>query len=86
MAVSYPDTAFFVPAGWSHPSMNITLNGENRVVPDGLTVQGLLRHLDIQPERVAVEINEEVVRKASYAEAMVREGDTVEMVQFMGGG
>jgi thiamine biosynthesis protein ThiS len=66
--------------------MNITLNGEARTVPDGLTVAGLLRHLGIQPERVAVEINLDIVRKASYTERYMSDGDNVEVVQFMGGG
>jgi thiamine biosynthesis protein ThiS len=66
--------------------MNITLNGEKRAVPDGLTVAGLLQHLGIQTERVAVEINLDIVRKATYTERSVNEGDSVEVVQFMGGG
>lgn len=66
--------------------MRITLNGERKDVPGGLTVLGLLRHLSILPERVAVEINEEIVRKTGYAEVRVRDGDRVEVVQFMGGG
>ena len=66
--------------------MQIVLNGEKKTVPDSLTVTGLLEHLAIKPERVAVEINEEIVRKATYAETFVKEGDRVEVVQFMGGG
>ena len=44
--------------------MNITLNGEKKDAPEGLTVLGLLQHLKIQPERVAVELNLNVVKKA----------------------
>lgn len=66
--------------------MNITLNGENKVVPDNVTVLGLLQHLNIQPERVAVEQNQNVVRKKDYATAQVKDGDSVEIVSFMGGG
>jgi thiamine biosynthesis protein ThiS len=66
--------------------MVIILNGEKKDVPSGLSVKGLLEHLDIKPERVAVELNEEIVRKAAYAEVPVRENDRVEVVQFMGGG
>jgi thiamine biosynthesis protein ThiS len=66
--------------------MTIILNGEKKDVPGGITVRGLLEHLDIKPERVAVEINEEIVRKATYADMPVKEGDRVEVVQFMGGG
>jgi thiamine biosynthesis protein ThiS len=66
--------------------MRIRLNGAEREIPDGSTVRTLLEHLDIRPERVAVEINEEIVRKPSYHEVRVHEGDRVEVVQFMGGG
>ena len=66
--------------------MQITLNGEKKEIPGDLTVRALLEHLDIKPERVAVEINEEIVRKATYGEVPVREHDRVEVVQFMGGG
>jgi thiamine biosynthesis protein ThiS len=66
--------------------MQITLNGEKRDIPDGLTVEALLEHLEIKPGRVAVEINETIVRKATYAETLVKDGDRVEVVQFMGGG
>jgi len=66
--------------------MLIVLNGEKKVVPEGLTVKGLLEHLAIAPERVAVEINEEIVRKATYTATDVKDGDRVEVVQFMGGG
>jgi thiamine biosynthesis protein ThiS len=66
--------------------MKIILNGEKKDIPDGLTVEGLLQHLDIKPGRVAVEINEEIVRKVAYAETVVKDGERVEVVQFMGGG
>jgi sulfur carrier protein len=66
--------------------MQIILNGQKKEIPAGLTVEELLRHLAIKPERVAVEINEEIVRKAAYAATDVKEGDRVEVVQFMGGG
>jgi sulfur carrier protein len=66
--------------------MQITLNGEKKEIPDGLTVLGLLQHLNIQHQRVAVELNETIVKKDRYAETAVREGDSVEVVSFMGGG
>ena len=66
--------------------MFIHLNGVKKEVPEGSTVRTLLEHLGIKPERVAVEINEEIVRKATYGDVPVREGDRVEVVQFMGGG
>ncbi len=66
--------------------MQITLNGEKKEFPGGLTVLGLLQHLNIQHQRVAVELNENIVKKDRYAETPVKEGDAVEVVSFMGGG
>ncbi len=66
--------------------MNITLNGEKRAVPDGLTVRGLLEHLTIQTEKVAVERNLEIVKKAAYDATALQEGDSLEVVSFMAGG
>ncbi len=66
--------------------MKLTVNGEVRELPDGTTVAALLELLKISAERVAVEVNEEVVRRARYAEARLSPGDRVEIVTFVGGG
>jgi sulfur carrier protein len=66
--------------------MMIILNGENKQVPDNVTIGGLLEHLKIQPERVAVELNMEIVKKSMYASTVVKNGDSVEVVSFMSGG
>lgn len=64
----------------------IQLNGDRFEVPQPLTVAALLAHLEIDGRRVAVELNEFVVKKAAYAETIVRDGDAVEVVNFVGGG
>jgi thiamine biosynthesis protein ThiS len=66
--------------------MKITLNGEKREFPDVLTVMGLLESLAIQHQRVAVELNETIVKKDRYAETVIKDGDSLEVVAFMGGG
>jgi len=66
--------------------MTIILNGEMKEIPDGITVIGLLEHLNIQHQRVAVERNEELVKKSAYTETVLNEGDALEIVSFMGGG
>ena len=66
--------------------MIITLNGDKREVPEGISVQGLLEVLKLQPQRVAVELNQELVRKSVYRETPIREGDSLEVVSFMAGG
>ncbi len=66
--------------------MNITLNGEKKEVPNDLTVLGLLEFLHIRRQRVAVERNEELVKKDEYGMTALKEGDSLEVVSFMGGG
>ena len=66
--------------------MRITVNGEPLKVDSDITVAELLRVLTVQDARVAVEVNLEVVRKQSRGETQLREGDTVEIVSFVGGG
>ena len=55
--------------------MMIRLNGEEQELPDGLTVTGLLEHLKIKTERVAVERNRLVVKRATFAENQLQSGD-----------
>ncbi len=66
--------------------MIINLNGEKKEVPDGITVAGLLELLKIQHQRVAVELNTEVVRKEKFDTMAIHEEDTLEVVSFMAGG
>ena len=66
--------------------MQVKLNGELREIPDGLSVAGLLAHLGVKAQRVAVEVNEEVVVKVRHAERALTAGDAVEIVAFVGGG
>jgi sulfur carrier protein len=66
--------------------MQVRLNGEIREIPDGITVAGLLSHLGIKAERVAVEVNETVVTKDRHGLHGLRQGDAVEIVAFVGGG
>ncbi len=66
--------------------MNITVNGEARDVPDGLSVLRLIEHLGLVPGQVAVEQNREIVPRAQHAAREVAPGDAFELVHFVGGG
>ena len=66
--------------------MNVSINGENREVPDGLSVTGLLGHLGIQPGRVAIERNLKILPRAKWENTLVEPGDRYEIVNFVGGG
>lgn len=71
---------------YSRSSVTIQLNGEAFDTPGPLSVTRLLAALDVDPRRVAVEHNREVVRKAAYDSTVVAAGDEVEVVNFVGGG
>jgi len=66
--------------------MMITFNGERKTVPDGITVLGLLEFLKVQQERVAVELNLEIVKKDKFGTTAIKEDDNLEVVSFMQGG
>jgi sulfur carrier protein len=66
--------------------MQVTVNGIAREVPEGLSVKGLIAHLAVAAGPVAVEINRAIVPRAKHADHVVREGDAIEIVQFVGGG
>ena len=66
--------------------MNIQVNGEGREIAAGSTVANLLGELGVTQPHVAVEVNLEVVPRAEHREAVLRDGDRVEVVTLVGGG
>lgn len=66
--------------------MRITVNGEPLELAAPLPIVALLAHLNIDGRRVAVEHNLVVVKKDQYETAVIREGDAIEIVNFVGGG
>jgi sulfur carrier protein len=66
--------------------MNLTVNGEARTFPDGLTVRGLVETLGLTDGPVAVECNREVVPRALHALTVLRDQDVLEIVHLVGGG
>ena len=66
--------------------MRVQINGEPHELRDGLSLSELIAQLKLAPERLAVERNREVVRRAQWAETQVAEGDQIEIVHFVGGG
>lgn len=66
--------------------MKVTVNGEERAFEGVADVAGLLSALELDPRKVAVELNLEIVPRSTYGAAPVREGDRLEIVQFVGGG
>jgi sulfur carrier protein len=67
-------------------SVRITLNGEPYDLPAPLTVSQLLQRLEIDARRVAIELNLIVLKRGTFDTTTVRDGDAVEIVNFVGGG
>ena len=66
--------------------MTIIVNGKERELAGGATVLALLEALQMEIERVAVELNRTILPKNRFAETALTDGDSLEIVQFVGGG
>jgi thiamine biosynthesis protein ThiS len=66
--------------------MTIKLNGDPHELPGPVSVSHLLQQLEIDARRVAVELNLAVIKKAAYDSSVIKDGDEVEIVNFVGGG
>lgn len=64
----------------------VTVNGERREGCDGVSLEEMLAAEGFERKGIAVEINGEIIPKSTYPQTVLREGDTVEVVSFVGGG
>lgn len=67
-------------------TLQIRVNGEPRSAGEETTVADLLRELDVRPDRVAVEVNLEILDRHDFERRRLRDGDRVEILSFIGGG
>ncbi|HXZ28155.1 MAG TPA: sulfur carrier protein ThiS [Terriglobales bacterium] len=66
--------------------MRIHLNGEEREVAEGLSLAALIAQLGMKADRVAAELNREIVPRERWAQTALHDGDRLEVVHFVGGG
>ena len=66
--------------------MTVIVNGETRQIPENTNLARLLEILELASARVAVELNQSVVRHAEWGNIVLRENDRIEIVHFVGGG
>ena len=66
--------------------MIVQVNGEKKEIKEGLSVALLLEDLGIRPGRVVVEINRAVLAREAHGATVLKAGDAVEIVHFVGGG
>jgi thiamine biosynthesis protein ThiS len=67
-------------------TINIVLNGDERSVPPELSLKDLLEELALPTQRIAVELNKQVVRRSEWPSTVISDGDRLEVVHFVGGG
>jgi len=66
--------------------MTIQINGERKEAQDGLTVAALVEQLDLKADRLAVELNLEILPREQWTRTALKDGDRLEIVHFVGGG
>jgi thiamine biosynthesis protein ThiS len=66
--------------------MQLTINGDTKSFPDGLTLSTLVDHLGMKSDRVAIELNHDIVPRPSWPTTELHDGDKLEIVHFVGGG
>jgi thiamine biosynthesis protein ThiS len=66
--------------------MRVTVNGDGRECPDGASLAQFIEQLQLKEDRVAVELNHQIATRNRWAETLLREGDRLEIVHFVGGG
>lgn len=66
--------------------MNVLINGENRDLPEGATLQDVINLLQLQGRRLAIEVNTEIVPRSLHASHRLHAGDRIEIVHAIGGG
>ncbi|HEY2016990.1 MAG TPA: sulfur carrier protein ThiS [Bryobacteraceae bacterium] len=66
--------------------IEIVVNGERQAAPAGQTILGLLQQLQLDPARVAVELDRRIVKQPRWNETVLEAGAQIEIVQFVGGG
>ena len=66
--------------------MEIIINGEKKQLSQTLSLSELLTHFSLSAERIAIELNREVVRRKDWGNIKVGEGDKLEVIHFVGGG
>ncbi len=66
--------------------IKVYVNGDSKVIEDDVNLEELVESLDLAEERVAVEVNKDVVRRKDWCRLRIRNNDKVEIIHFVGGG
>ncbi|MBI3652777.1 MAG: sulfur carrier protein ThiS [Acidobacteria bacterium] len=64
----------------------VTINGEEKILDEGLRLTDLIVRLELKAERLAIEVNRQLIRRANWEATRLQDGDKIEIVHFVGGG
>ena len=67
-------------------TIKVLINGKNEDLPNNCTPELLLLNLEIPKQKVAIECNQKIIPRSSYNDFIIKEGDVIEIVHFVGGG
>ena len=67
-------------------TIHVRLNGKDRKIDSGLSIEKFVKSLDLNPKLIVVELNREIISQDSLSETQVLDGDQLELVHFVGGG
>jgi thiamine biosynthesis protein ThiS len=66
--------------------LQVRINGETRDLADRSTLSDLIDELSLAPQRIAIEVNQQIVRRDEWPQTVLNDGDRIEIVHFVGGG
>ncbi len=66
--------------------MKVIINGKTKEISDELNLSELLKHFSLPEQRIAIELNKQVVRKKDWGNILINDGDKLEVIHFVGGG
>ncbi|MGI8640197.1 MAG: sulfur carrier protein ThiS [Pyrinomonadaceae bacterium] len=66
--------------------MRVVINGETKEIVNKVSLSELLKHFSLSDERIAIELNKEVVRKKDWESIKINDADKIEIIHFVGGG
>ena len=66
--------------------INITLNGSPHTIKDNQTIVDILNNLNLSPNLIIIELNENIIKKETYPSTYLKENDQLEIIRYIGGG
>src|SRR6516164_305503 len=84
-SLNFPLVRHRVPIDYIH-GMRLFINGDGKEFPEPLSLAALIEHLGMKDDRVAVELNREIVSRAHWSKTVLKDNDKLEIVHFVGGG